>query len=721
MVRERDSVGRKHNRKAGLNPAEPIPQAQPPAPQARPMLDAMPDGVIYMIFGALILLLLHYVLAALSGIGENPTVDEVLHLPAGISYWETGSFKLYRHNPPLVKLVAAFTERGRHVTTPIYESQRAWLSEYPSQATFGQYFQLYNAQHYFDVFLLPRLIMPLFSVLGGLVVLRWSHRLHGRRGAMLSLALWCLCPNILAHTRLITSDVGAAVFGCLTVYAFWSYLQNPRWWRVILTGAVLGLAELTKFSALLLYGIIPLLWLVHEFKGWREHGLVVGAVLKRAVQVGAAFALSVLVIDLGYGFEGVGTPLGRFSFASKTLTQPGVDARVQSGDLSGNPLIDESWRHRVNRFRGTWLGAIPSPLPRHYLLGFDEQKIEADGVPLAWLDPKAKNSDEVTGYPVYLDGVLRRTGWRVYYLKTLLYKVPLGTWMIVVLASGVGLASLRRSRDWFNTFTIAMVPAVVMFSMTFLTDINLGLRYILPIFPYVYIGCGCLVPWAERLAAEGRRWAWGVLAVPLLMVVGAVVSIHPHYLAFFNAAAGGPSHGSDHLIDSNLDWGQDLRGLRSWIRAHPESQPIGLAYFGQISPDIFRYFGSSDVQGFDWFMPPALPGRLDRLSNGQPAPVKANPLRPGYYAVSAALVRGLPWRLSDSVPPESGIPWVIPTWNSREQAFAYFRDLTPLPESIGYSILLYKVTEADAARLNARYWPTAGAGQAGQAVSVPTR
>jgi 4-amino-4-deoxy-L-arabinose transferase-like glycosyltransferase len=650
------------------------------------------------------LLLMHYGLAASSLLQENPTVDEVLHLPAGISYWQTGSFRLYRHNPPLLKLWAALPALAlKPETELIYQSVRAWRAEYPSQATFGQYFQLYNAGQYLEIFTAARLVMPLFSVLGGLVVFRWSERLHGTLGGLLSLMLWCLCPNLLAHARLVTTDVGATALGCAATYLFWRYLEAPSWPRALGAGVVLGLAQLTKFSALLLYGVLPLLWIVREAMDWRASAaLVRGSLARRASQVACVILVSLLVIDAGYLFEGVGTPLGRFDFASRSfLTRPGEDPRWRNNS-SGNELIDISWRHRVNRFRGTWLAGFPSPLPRHYLLGVDEQKLEADGVPVGWVDPRAPNPNQTTGYPVYLDGQLRRTGWRDYYLKTLLYKLPEGTWALVALAVLVGLAGRRSRQSVFNIFAISLVPVAMLLSISFLTDINLGLRYILPAFPYMCIGCGSLAAWAERQAGPLRRAAWAAIALPLAAIVAAAAWIHPHYLAYFNAASGGPSGGSAHLIDSNLDWGQDLVGLERWVASHPDALPIGVAYFGQISPQLFAARGA----GFTWFVPPALPGLIDKMSPGSAArPTPA--LRPGVYAVSASLVRGLPWRIYDAVPIDGSTPWVMPTWRTREDAFKYFRDLTPLPESIGHSILLYRVSDEQANRLNDRYWPPA--------------
>src|SRR5262249_13940399 len=99
--------------------------------------------------GATALLSLHYLLAAHSLILEIPTVDEVVHLPAGITYWQKGTFRLYHHNPPLVKLVAALPVIwAGPETTPLYATS-SWRSKDPSPPTLSQYFARWNYARYF--------------------------------------------------------------------------------------------------------------------------------------------------------------------------------------------------------------------------------------------------------------------------------------------------------------------------------------------------------------------------------------------------------------------------------------------------------------------------------------------------------------------------------------------------------------------------------------------
>ena len=682
-------MARPKNASKSTKPPTPEPIAVPEPATSPPTWWTGPRTALAVV----VLLLVHLALATTSLLQENATVDEVAHLPAGVSYWQTGTFRLYHHNPPLVKLVAALPViASGPVTAELYKT-KAWERE--SQADFGQIFAYLNLKDYRTLFDRARLVMPLFTVLGGLVVFAWSSRLYGRGGGLLSLVLWCLCPNILAHGRLVTSDAAGAAIGAGATYFFWRYQGNPTWRRATLAGLALGLAELTKFSLVLLYGLWPVLAVV-RFGLERRWSKWPARLVAGLGQFALMVALSVLVIDAGYGFEGVGTRLGKLEFASRSLTVP-VPAGV-TRPASPNPLLDKAWRFRVNRFRGTALGSLPSPLPSHYLLGFDEQKLETEGLPEYFFRTDVPRDDsKVSGYSVYLNGVLsQQGGWWYYYLATLAYKVPEGTWCLVVLSGFVLFASKRSRMPWADEIALLAVPVAVLGAMSFLTDICLGLRYILPVFPYVFISAGKVARWASGQHGAGRRLATGGVGLCLVATAAATASIHPHYLAYFNQVSGGPDRGADHLIDSNLDWGQDLVTLNRWLKENRPGRKVGLVYFGQINPSLLALSGD----GFDWFLPPGLPGSvipMDGVDVNRRVGSAAK-LTPGLYAVSATIVRGLPWRLYDSsslkVP---SIAW-SPSWSAQKDAFGYFRELTPVAR-VGHSIYIYDVTGEDCARL----------------------
>jgi hypothetical protein len=346
-------------------------------------------------------------------------------------------------------------------------------------------------------------------------------------------------------------------------------------------------------------------------------------------------------------------------------------------------------------------------LPEHYVLGFDEQRIETEGIPerlwtavrkgeVAQAAPEAR-SEKTVGYPVYLNGVMKRSGWWYYFLLTLLYKVPEGTWALVVLSLPALAMTIRTRLALADTITLWVVPVVVTLSMSFLTDINLGLRYVLPIAPFVFIVCGSVASW---IVSPTRLWKGIIAALAVAAAASTVLAsamIHPNYISYFNWTSGGPDRSPARLIDSNLDWGQDLVALQKWWKETIPGQPIGLAYFGQINPSIFQLRG----EPFQWFLPPVRPGTTYRMIDAdipglvEPAPA----LKPGYYAASASLVYGLPWRLYDSAPPQKVPAAWGPAWNAyRPGAFTYFQNFEPI-DRIGHSIYIYRLDEQDVARV----------------------
>ena len=195
---------------------------------------------------------------------ENPTVDEVVHLPAGVTYWQKGTFRLYHHNPPLVKLVAALPVRLGEARSPSRSiSTPSWQSPDPSQTTFSQTFACLNVDRYFELFQLARLMMPLFSIVGGSGRLRLvapALRSLGRTLEPLALGLLPEHPGPCATDHVGRGLDGAGRRGDLSVLAV--SCSSRAGAGPSPPGLLLGLAQLTKFSMLLLYAVWPFLWLV---------------------------------------------------------------------------------------------------------------------------------------------------------------------------------------------------------------------------------------------------------------------------------------------------------------------------------------------------------------------------------------------------------------------------------------------------------------------------
>jgi hypothetical protein len=216
----------------------------------------------------------------------------------------------------------------------------------------------------------------------------------------------------------------------------------------------------------------------------------------------------------------------------------------------------------------------------------------------------------------FLAGEIDVHGRWAFFPLALGWKTPLATLLLLVIAGVLGAAALRRPAvrqrwpEWLPLLSFAGIYLLA--SLT--AQLNIGVRHVVPaILPLFVLAGGVAAHLPPR-----RAWL-----VPVLLAVLAAesLSIHPHHLAFFNAAAGGPSRGYRLLVDSNLDWGQDLDALARYSRALPDGVLLHYAYFGTASPHRHGVRGTL----------------LRTLGSGENprAPIE---LRPGIYAVSATLL-----------------------------------------------------------------------------------
>ena len=124
----------------------------------------------------------------------------------------------------------------------------------------------------------------------------------------------------------------------------------------------------------------------------------------------------------------------------------------------------------------------------------------------------------------------------------------------------------RRSWKIENLFYPLWAFGLVYGAFAITSQLNIGHRHILPIYPVLFIGCGAVV----YLLRQNRRTIFiAAVAILFLWQIGESFAIRPNYLAYFNEVAGGPARGYEHLVDSSVDWGQDLPALKRWLDAHP--------------------------------------------------------------------------------------------------------------------------------------------------------
>jgi hypothetical protein len=269
----------------------------------------------------------------------------------------------------------------------------------------------------------------------------------------------------------------------------------------------------------------------------------------------------------------------------------------------------------------------------------------------------------------FMNGEVNVGGWRWFFPYAFLVTTPLAVFAVMLLAL-VGtamrwLAPQRRSwgrievppgasvvRAWWQA-AYETLPLWTLWAFYWAAAIashmDIGHRHILPTYPPLFVLCGAAAVGVEagfgarrRAAAPRSWWSGRSLALALGLSVAAlavdVLGSFPNYLSYFNAFAGGPAHGYRHLVDSSLDWGQDLPGVKRYLDQHKVAPPVYFAYFGTGSPDWYGIQAQAlcSKPGLGQEVPPLF--RLEELPGGEVAPALAEIRRqhPDYDLVGTA-------------------------------------------------------------------------------------
>jgi hypothetical protein len=526
----------------------------------------------------------------------------------------------------------------------------------------GGRFMAINSSNYSRFITIARLPMLAVSAFGGWLVFRWASARFGTSAGLFGALIWCFSPFVLAHGHLVTPDVSSAVAMVAAAYVFRRYLVDPTLGMALAVGITLGVAQLTKFTNVLLYLALGVVWLWWFFNRGRQGISPLRAGRKMiVVHSVVAFVISILVLNAGYLFDGTCQPLGSYQFMSETLAGPWP---VDQTTVCIVP--------RGNRFVGTWLEHIPVPLPREYLSGIDLQKAELE-----------------RGRLSYLAGELRHGGWWYYNVWAVAVKATVPFLLLMALSTFAYLCCRGKRQALWEDALLFVPPLLVAFVVSSQSGFSEHLRYLLPAMPFCCVWASRVVGvaafWKSTAGTPALRSTARVLLRSGVLLLGmwhaaAALLVRPHYLSYFNELAGGPTNGSRFLAGSSIDWGQDLLHLKSWLDRHPRAGPVRVAYWGTIDPSVV---------GIDFQAPVPYDEGEARLAPTPRAVVKEQLLLPGLYAVSVNYLVGLPFQgFSGPGRPAS----------YSEGVFTYFRRLTPIARA-GYSIYIYHITLEDANRV----------------------
>lgn len=479
-------------------------------------------------------------LALTSMASKSPTFDETSHIAAGYSYLVTDDYRVNIEHPPLIKRLAAlpllilkprFTPEALHAKAAQWNLGRKFLF------TWNEPDRL--------VFWARVPIVLLFLSLGAMIYC-CAREFYGPRSGLVALLLYLFTPDFLAHGQLVTTDLAISLFTFSTVYFFYRALCNRSPANVAGFALSLGLAAISKFSAGLL--VIILLTLVticlldrnNRMLHLPESALASSPCTRRqwlGILAGTGLVVTWLLIWMIYGF--------RFSLTP--------DA---AGLLDGVVLGDSGFLPRI----AATLQRLKL-LPEGYTGGF------------------ISCVTQLQGRSPYFFGTYSDDYWWCYYPATFLLKTPLP--LIILIAVGF----VRRMRSVWprrDTFFL-LLPAAIYLLIAIATKVNVGHRHLLPIYPFLIVWVAEIGRDFEHLQFSLKKYA--LIALIAWQILG-TLSIYPNFLTFFNELGGGPKHGYRYLIDSNLDWGQDLKGLAAYRNQHPRDT-FYVSYFGTADPKYY--------------------------------------------------------------------------------------------------------------------------------------
>ena len=547
---------------------------------------------------------------------DSATMDELAHIPAGFGYVKELDYRLNPEHPPLVKVLSALS--ANLAVRPYFPTDtKAWHDDINGQWDQGRIF-LYESGNDADKILFwARLPVILLTLLLGWLFFSWVRSRFGPETALLALTLFSFSPTILAHSRYVTTDLGAAFGFFIGIAAFLAFLENPSWKNTVLAGIAFAAANLLKFSLVLLvpmYVIILIGWTVSRtgLIG-KERLTLFWELLKKIAGIGV---VALVLIGIIY--------------------TPFVWNYPQERQLRDADLILAS--HPSRFLANLDLALIRNNYTRglgEYILGFLMVGQRAAG-----------------GNTAFFLGEVSNQGSRLYFPFLYLLKEPLALHILTLIALWFSCTKLSLVRSklslvqnvclWTNEHFIAfsaLTMIAVYWTASLASPLNIGVRHILPTFPFIYLLVAKGISgWIRHrafthpltlrnllnnlyqlfLAPVSRTLFVGALMFWLIL---STLLSYPHFLSYYNALAGGTKNGWNIAVDSNYDWGQDLKRLNDFVEERG-IEKIAVDYFGGGNPKY--YLGervvpwqSSKGAPHGWF---AISASFRQGAFGKPAP-----------------------------------------------------------------------------------------------------
>ncbi len=502
---------------------------------------------------------------------DSAIFDETAHIGAGYTYLRYQDSRLNPEHPPLIKDAAAFPLLFLHLWFPVQDRPFWTIPNVHDRQWMAGNDLLYEERNDPDKILFwARLPIMLLATLFGWLLYRWVYSLYGEKTALLALFLYVFSPTILAHSRFVTTDTAAAFGFFIGLASFLRFLKKPTGTNLAITGVAFGVAQLLKFSLFLLapmYLILAFLWAFIEA---RQNPGTRGGKEKFFVFVKGFASLLGKMAIIGL----IGLAIIYAVYVWHVWNYPGSKQLQDASFVLGNFGVPTLAKLDIWLVQNKFL----RPLGQ-YFLGLLMVLQRAGG-----------------GNTTYYWGEVSANGWRSYFPFAYFAKETAAFHLLALLALLVALrrvfSSQKKSADAFFAWmkdnfaiTASIIFVAFYWAYSIFSTLNIGVRHVLPTFPFIYLLVSHgIVSWVYPAYRKLPR-VWAFVGLLCLWMVISVLTAFPYFLSYYNEFIG-TENGYRYIVDSNYDWGQDLKRLRDIVEQE-RIEKIYLDYFGGSSP---RYY-----------------------------------------------------------------------------------------------------------------------------------
>ncbi|MDP7115936.1 MAG: glycosyltransferase family 39 protein, partial [Candidatus Woesearchaeota archaeon] len=439
--------------------------------------------------------------------------DETIYFPAGYAYLKTGNFQIAPYDPPLIKEILALPLL---ILNPNYEKVtfNENIDRYDYNAVYFPNFLFKLNKNTGQLLLWARVMSTIISIIAGFIVYIWAKQLYGTKAGLFALFLYVFSTTILSFSWLANLETGLMAFILIALYSLWRYFKHPSTKNLIISGIALGLGISAKTIGIFLIPIFFIILLINR------PPKSIKQVYKNIITFSALLIIASLTIFACYGFQ--------VSTIASNVHSDGKEAALKT--LPDIPIL----RYTIEE--------IPLPLSNYIIQLYN--RFRASNI--EWFD-------------AYLLGEHSKKGWRHYYLIEMLIKAQIP---LLVFISITALLYKKFSKKTKKYDSFLLVPILFIFIyLSLFNKVNAGIRYILSIFPFLFIWVSKII----TIKIKKRSLLTYFIIIMCLWYIGSTLFISPYYISYFNEFIGGPKNGHNYLVDSDLDWGQDIIRLKNYM------------------------------------------------------------------------------------------------------------------------------------------------------------